>query len=147
MKKIKIQNKYAIVDNEDFDRLNQYRWRLDKDGYAKTTTLKFMHRLVLNLQPNDGKRTDHKNRNRLDNRKENLRIATIAQNNQNCGKKPNNTSGYKGISWHKHHNKWISNIRYNGKRIHLGYFSNKEDAAATYKNAAIKYHGEFVCLD
>lgn len=154
MKKIKLtQGKYAIVDDEDFDRLNQYKWYYD-NKYAKRTICEskkryalYIHRKILNLSSNDKIQVDHINHNKLDNRKENLRLATRGQNSQNRTKLSNNTSGYKGVSWHKYRNKWRSIIIYNKQYIYLGLFSNKKDAVTAYKHAAIKYHGEFACVD
>ena len=86
---------------------------------------------------------DHINRNRTDNRWSNLREATYAENNRNKSIGINNTSGYKGVSWHKRRGKYRAEIRVNGKSKHLGYFDNKEDAYASYIQAAKLYHGEF----
>lgn len=86
---------------------------------------------------------DHENEVRDDNRIENLRLATRAQNAVNTGKWSTNTSGYKGISFNKASKKWVANISVNKKLIHLGSFSSVEEANTAYKEAAIFYHGEF----
>lgn len=86
---------------------------------------------------------DHKNCNKKDNRIENLRLATGSQNASNKHMYKNNTSGYKGVTWYERNGKWASKIRINGKLLHLGYFSEKEDAYAAYCMAAPKHHGEF----
>lgn len=86
---------------------------------------------------------DHINRDPSDNRWCNLRIASYAENNRNKSIGIDNTSGYKGVNWHKHKNKWRSEIKVNKKAIHLGYYDNKEEAAEAYIQAAKKYHGEF----
>lgn len=86
---------------------------------------------------------DHINRNPSDNRWCNLREATRAQNNYNIKKSVRNTSGYKGVSFHKNTNKWKATINVKCKPIHLGLFDNKEQAAEAYIQAAKKYHGEF----
>lgn len=86
---------------------------------------------------------DHRNRNRLDNRIQNLRAADHRQNQRNQPSYRNNTSGIKGVSWHKLTGKWMAGIRVNGKRMHLGLFASKHDAGAAYMNAAKRYHGEF----
>jgi hypothetical protein len=83
---------------------------------------------------------------RDDNRIENLREATNAQNGANQGKPSTNTSGYKGVHWDKCNKKWVAQIRVNRKATHLGYFTNIEDAAATYQAAARQYFGEFAHL-
>jgi AP2 domain/HNH endonuclease len=87
---------------------------------------------------------DHKNEIKNDNRWNNFRLATRPQNMSNRGKNKNNTSGYKGVSWHKQRQKWSVRIGVNGKNIYLGLRNTKEDAFQLYCQAAKKYHGEFV---
>ena len=118
-------------------------------GYAvrgemknKKSTMTLMHRSIMKAPT--GMEVDHINGNRLDNRKENLRICTHAQNCYNYKNKGNST---KGVHWEKHANKWRARIRYNGQKIHLGYFKSQKDALDAYNSAAKKYHGEFVNLD
>jgi len=86
---------------------------------------------------------DHINRNPLDNRIENLRLATSPQNKNNTSVTKRNKSGYKGVHWDALTNKWRVQIRFDNKQKHIGLFKNIEDAAFAYKNAAIKYHGNF----
>lgn len=88
---------------------------------------------------------DHINNNPLDNRKINLRICNRSQNLINRRLLGFNTSGFRGVS--KFRNKWQAYINYDRKRIHLGHFENKTDAAKAYNIAALKYHGEFVRLN
>jgi hypothetical protein len=90
---------------------------------------------------------DHKNGNSLDNRRKNLRAATSIQNGQNAKRYSSNTSGYTGVAWSKRSNKWIAYISDNGKRVHLGYFTDKHDAAMAYNKAAKQYHGEFATFN
>ncbi len=92
-------------------------------------------------------KVDHKNGNKLDNRKENLRLSTHSQNGCNRGKQVNNSSGLKGVTWNKERLAWHAQIGVRGKRIHLGYFSNPGLAAMAYNHAAIKHHGEFAKLN
>ncbi len=94
----------------------------------------------------DGYVIDHINRNGLDNRKANLRLATIAQNAQNAGKRKNR-SGYKGVWFAKEKRKWRAAIWHNNKREYLGYFNSPHCAAKAYDKAALKYHKEFACLN
>lgn len=125
MKKIKLtQNKYALVDNVDFEYLNHFKWHYGH-GYAvrgfhkdKTYHTIFMHRLIMNTP--FGLETDHINRNRLDNRRENLRICTKQSNQHNRSKQKNNKSGVTGVSWHKASNEWIIQIRKDGTTKYLG---------------------------
>ena len=86
---------------------------------------------------------DHINRDRTDNRWSNLREATYAENNRNTSIRSDNTSGYKGVSWHKFKSKWRAEIKVDSISKHLGYFSTKEEAYAAYIQAAKLYHGEF----
>lgn len=83
---------------------------------------------------------DHKNRVKTDNRICNLRPATDAENQQNLSMRSDNTSGHVGVSWNNPRQKWLAQIRINCKKIHLGRFTNIEDAIAARKAAELKYH-------
>ena len=148
------QGKIVLVDEEDFKYLNQFKWHAVKDlktgrFYAVKNIKKngkwikiYMHQEIMKTPR--GMETDHINRNSLDNRKDNIRICTCSQNQMNRGKQNNNTSGYKGVFWHKRVEKWMAQIRVNRKQIYLGYFNTKKDAALAYTGAAKQYFGEFV---
>ena len=152
MKEIQLTRGFvAIVDDEDYEWLNQWKWSCDSRGYAiryesitkgKQTAI-LMHRQILNLLKGDIKNGDHINGNRLDNRKENLRICSKSENNRNRNIGKDNTSGYKGVSWNGSANKWQSRIRINGKQKHLGLFTCPKEAHEAYKKAAMKNHGLF----
>lgn len=86
---------------------------------------------------------DHINLDRADNRWCNLREATNTQNQANRGPRPTNTSGYKGVYWHRRIGKWHASISVDGRLKCLGYRETKEEAAALYAEAAINQHGEF----
>lgn len=90
---------------------------------------------------------DHKNRDRTDNRWENLRQATTSQNSHNAGMPCTNTSGVKGVSWSKQHRKWHAYLKckevFGNRRLTLGLFSELRDAAHSVNEARIRYHGEF----
>jgi len=103
-----------------------------------------MHRQL--IQPPDGYVIDHINGEGLDNRRANLRFATVAQNAWNS-KKRNPRSGYKGVCFDKQKHLWRAAIVCHRKRIHLGYFKNKIHAARAYDFAAKKYHKEFASLN
>lgn len=90
---------------------------------------------------------DHINGDKLDNRISNLRKASHRQNQCNRSRQSNNTSGFKGVSFHKGNNKWVARIGENGKRILLGYFDDRAEASAAYAAAAPRYHGEFARID
>lgn len=158
MNEIKLtQGKIAIVDDEDFDFLNKWKWFYHSAGYAVRFSKKsdggnrrilYMHRIIINT-PSD-KQTDHIDGNPLNNCRKNLRICSIAQNLSNS--KPHKkfalkNSTYRGVTWYSRLEKWVANIRYNGRQINIGYFEREEDAALAYNFSAIKYHGEFATLN
>ena len=97
---------------------------------------------MLGLSRGDGIIPDHKNRNGLDNRKDNLHIANNSINGHNRRRQVNNTSGYRGVTWHKKDKKWRANIQVNGKTIYCGNYSDVLLAAKAYDSAAIRYFGE-----
>lgn len=103
---------HALVDDEDVPRLIKYRWCLNNTGYARTSISSseqiLMHRFIMKL-PKNKPWVDHINRNKLDNRKENLRTATSSLNNHNRGLQRNNRSGHTGVYLHK---KTINNKKY-----------------------------------
>lgn len=145
------QGKFAIVDKQDFELVNQYKWHLFGKGYAardeKINGKKkkvSMHRLI--LQPPKGMETDHINQNILDNRRKNLRICT---HQQNCS----NHKGYKKIKGvGKIKDRFLKKPYYASimvfyKRIHLGYFATRKKAGRAYDKAAIKYFGDFARLN
>jgi hypothetical protein len=150
MKRISLtQNKYALIDNENYQYLSQWKWytlKVNRTFYAcrkETLTRKpiFMHTEIF------GEHCDHKNRNGLDNRKANLRKATRSQQGMNRRLQSNNTSGFKGVQWCKRNGKWLARIGINNKKLDLGYFNSKEAAAKAYDQAALKYFGEFAVLN
>jgi hypothetical protein len=149
MKKISLtQDKFVLVDNEDFEWLIRWKWKDNGIGYAVTyidgKTIR-MHRMIVNATT--GKEVDHINGNRLDNRKINLRECTKSQNHMNNFLQKNNTTGYKGVSLFKRVNKYRAYIKKDNKEIHLGYFNNPKDAAVAYNEAAKEYFGEFARLN
>jgi hypothetical protein len=149
MKRIKLtQGKYALVDDEDYDRVKRLKWCYSQ-GYALHSTHPsgkiYLHRFVMNTP--EGMSTDHINGDVLDNRKCNLRVCTHKQNLRNQKLNTANTSGYKGVSWCKRTKKWKAYICVNDKGIYGGYFIIKIDAARRYDELALKYFGEFARLN
>ena len=137
----------ATVDDCDFEWANQWKWR-SCGGYAvrakkvgRGSKCVAMHREMLSVPK--GMEVDHINSYGLDNRRENLRICTTTENAKNRKINKNNTSGYKGVHWHKTANTWQVYLACNKKRIHIGHFTCLIKAAKAYDEAARKYHGEF----
>ena len=100
-----------------------------------------MHRLIINV-PQE-MQTDHINRNGLDNRRENLRICTQMQNNQNCKPHKNSSSIFKGVHWSKWTRKWMASIMQDYKNMYLGYYDSEIEAAKTYDRKAKELFGKF----
>lgn len=134
----------ALVDNADYEQLSKYSWHYDR-GYAARTIpgvgIEYMHRMV-NKTPK-GLQTDHINHNKLDNRQENLRTCDTSQNHLNNPTRTDNTSGHKGVVWHKRNQKWQAQLGINGKCKYLGQYEQLEDAIRAYAQAAKRHYGEF----
>ena len=151
------EGRFTLVDPGDFYWLNNFHWYAEikcKLLYTARNVISpgekkiifSMHREIMNFP--DGQLVDHRNGNTLDNRRDNLRLATRAQNNCNRRKTKSKTSSrFIGVSFHKLNQRWCANIRHNKKRIWLGYFVSEIDAARAYDAAAKKYHGEFARLN
>ena len=151
------QGKTAIVDDEDFEYLSQWKWYATADGYAvrnqtyiasdgyKKQRRVSMHRDIMGNPK--GYTVDHANRDKADNRKENLRTATNTENLRNQGPRKNNSGKYKGVTKASSCKNWSAAIFNSGKRLHLGHFATQEQAALAYNEAAKKYHGEFAYIN
>ena len=162
------KNKFAVIDDEDFEFISKFNWSYSngyaravkygderkKDGHLKQIVFK-MHRLVINAPY--GMDVDHKNGDKLDNKKSNLRVCSHSENMNNQKKRTDNTSGYKGVAILKYAYKngkrylrnkpWLSYITNNKKREYLGYFLTAREAAITYNKRAEELHGEFANLN
>lgn len=159
MKTIQLTQGFVVtVDDDWYERLMAYKWcakfskgnvyavRLQRkneilQGGKDTRKVIRMHRVIAGVD--DGKFVDHINRNTLDNRRENLRIATNAQNQQNKKTPKHNTSGYRGVTWSAVAKKWQAAVSAEGKRYHIGYFECPEEAYKAYLEKAKQLHGEF----
>jgi len=155
------QGKVTLVDDEDYSWLSKYGWIFSKGKkyangkqYGKVVTgiyqkdtkrnkIVTMHRMIMN--PNSSQCVDHINGNPLDNRKCNLRICTISQNNKN--KISKSRDGFKGVYPVNNTNHWYSKIMVNRKRIYLGVFKTKLEAAFAYNEAALKFHGKYAAIN
>jgi len=156
------RGKRAIVDDEDYDWLNQWKWYA-KEYKRKNTTSNWyacrgkwenkkmktirMHREILGDKYKNGEVTDHANGNGLDNQRRNLRICSVSDNTINSIVDKGGSSRYRGVQWCKQKRKWIARITIFGKRKYLGRFVSEKNAAIAFNNAAMKYHGEFACIN
>ena len=148
----------TIVDDEDYEILSQYKWHPEINpksenvyvsGWINNKNIR-MHRFVMKLHGNeiDDFHIDHKDRNGLNNQKENLRPCSHTENQHNTKKKKNGiTSVYKGVYFKVDRNKFRAHIKDNGKDIHIGYYQDEIDAAIAYNKQAIKLYGEFANLN
>lgn len=135
------KNDKILVDDEDYESLNTFIWRIeDGNGYPRNNRI-YMHRLLLNIPR--GKYGDHIDGNKLNNQKSNLRMCTNAQNGLNRDKPVNNTSGFKGVYWHSYAKKWQAKTTLLGKKYHLGFFESKREAARSYNKFSIENHKGF----
>lgn len=144
MKEIPLtQGKVALVDDEDYERVSAYKWQANKGSagywYGHNDTHGQLHRFVVNA-PRE-LMVDHKNGDGLDCRRENLRLATNAQNQYNAKLRVDNKSGFRGVHWDG--NRWIAQIKSQGRPIYLGRFNTPEAAARAYDTKARELRGEF----
>lgn len=150
------KGKYAIVDDDDYRYLMQWKWHTVKKNHTcyacrGVATGKrnwkqkhiWMHRVILNTPL--GMETDHRNHIGLDNRKQNIRVCTVGQNQHNRKKHIKSTSKYKGVC--RQRSKWRARICNHNKKLHLGCFDTEIDAANAYDVKAIEIFGKFACTN
>ena len=147
MKLIKLtQGKVAIVDDEDYEWLNQWKWYCNAQGYAvreqsvgknKSKMIR-MHRLINKTQ--EGYDTDHIDRNRLNNKRNNLRTVNHKENMFNLSMAKNNMSGHRGVNWHKESKKWRAYLQINHKQIYLGIYNTINEAILARKQGEKIYY-------
>lgn len=145
----------ALISPEDADRVQPFKWYLNASGYAarrigyKQKSMVYMHRLIMDAPA--GYEVDHINGNKLDNRRENLRLVTRQQNmhNRPARRKENRTSIYKGVYKHVDGNyvRWAAQILVEKKKRHLGLFNTEVEAACAYDRAASDFQGEYARLN
>lgn len=129
---------HAIVDPESFEELSRYTWHLSTHGYVHRATRQSevseprkrvaMHRQVMGLESGDGRHVDHINRNRLDNRRTNLRFATAAENRQNTAGR-GGSSLFRGVTWDTDNGRWAARAMLDGKNHFVGRFRSEIAAA------------------
>lgn len=153
MKRIQLtRGKVALVDDVDYRALSHRKWYARPNWYTFYAVCRtrlgtnkygheYMHRMILGLKRGDGRQTDHRDGNGLNNQGSNLRICTAIQNGQSVGKRRAGRSKYKGVFRGCH--KWRSRIRVNGTPINLGSFDLEINAAQAYDAAALKHHRQF----
>ena len=137
-------NKEFYFDLEDYEQIKNYCWseRIDKDGYSSLIAWDCILQKTIKMHYLLGfKKCDHKDRNLLNNRRINLRTATVSENARNRSVQKNNTSGVTGVNWYNQGNKWRAQIGYNKQIIYLGSFNDKEGAIKTRLMAELKYYG------
>lgn len=144
--KYKIYNDVVVqIDEADYPLVSSLKWHVHISGYACHSVNErkklFMHQLIM-----DAKMIDHINGDKLDNRKQNLRICTHQQNMQNSRPRKG-TSPYKGVSWHNTRKEWRAQIYHNGKKMHLGSFATDVEAARAYNKKARELFGEFAYIN
>lgn len=156
---INIKGYDVQIDDEDWDRVSQYRWRTSKKKNTDTVYIRAhqyindkrvditLHRFIMGCRYGDGTMVDHINHDTLDNRKNNLRFCTGQENNQNRRKPVVNTTGYKGIRVSTGNNRWGAVVSLNRKNTRVGTYSTPEEAARMYDMLAIKLQGEFACTN
>lgn len=152
------------IDDEDAERVSRYTWYVSyvrRKGkfslkYVRTNIRKdngkqtalYLHRFVLQHKKiNEKDEIDHIDNNRLNNKKSNLRVCSRSENACNCYISAYNTTGFKGVSWKKSHNKYEVQIMFHRKAHWIGLFCTKEEAARAYNEAAKQLHGEFAKLN
>lgn len=150
----KAAGRVAVVDDEDYDLVMQYRWwaweraqgeRRPYGPYAQGGPAG--HRVYMHTLITGYARTDHVNHNGLDNRRSNLRDASVAQNNHNQRPRRTGSSSYKGVTWHRGAHKWQASIKVDGRTTYLGLFASEKDAALAYDQAALRAYGEYAFIN
>jgi len=144
------QGKFAIIDAELYDLIKPYNWSFLNVGYAITTLHNnkslLMHSLI-SKEFYNGSLLDHKNRNKLDNRRSNLRAVTTQQNSCNTSGARLSSSKYKGVFYNKRLNKWQANINFGKTTFNLGLHKDEKFAAKLYNEKALELFGEYAYIN
>lgn len=147
---------FFMADEDDYEILSSLEWR-EREGYpiccssgsGSEYETQSAHRIVMKLTPQDKEEIDHKNRNRMDLRKSNLRIANRSDNmsNRSKFKRKDVTSKFKGVCSLKGKDYYQVRIQYNKKPITIGHYYSENASANMYNHYALKIHGEFAVLN
>jgi len=150
------QGKTAVIDFEDFEKVRGFKYHYSTRGYAarnfpvqapgRRQTRSYLHHDIFG-KVEAGLEIDHWDRNKLNNRRANLRAVTHIQNMANQGTRRNSKSGFSGVSWSSRAGKWLARVKLNGQSAHVGYFNNAEEAARAYDSKAKELFGEFARLN
>lgn len=133
----------AIIDIEDTDKIKEFSWCLDDYGYAHSSNpTKRLHQLLINYDTNINI-VDHIDKNKLNNRKSNLRICTKLENNRNIGIQKNNNSGFTGVIYDDKRGLWVSSITVNYKNVYLGSYKTYKEAVKSRILGEIEYYKEY----
>lgn len=144
----------AIVDEDEFIFVSSYSWHLSTEGYVlrneprqkrrtgESRSSKTLAECVVQCNDHTKERIVYLNGDKLDCRKVNLAVVSVSEAGGTAKLSKKNTSGFKGVSWSRLCKKWGASITVNGKRITLGYFTEKMDAVYSYDAASVKYFGE-----
>jgi hypothetical protein len=152
---IDIKGYKVQIDEEDADRVTARSWWVSSapevDGHVLCFSARIgkkiikMHRFIMGNPENYI--VDHINGDRLNNKKANLRVCSLTENNRNVGRSRRNTSGYKGVSFDKRRGKWRAYIHYAGHQKHLGMFETPQEADKAYRRAMVLFFGDYCRRD
>jgi hypothetical protein len=132
----------TMIDAEDYPKVCNKKWFLSGDGYAVTDGGKtHLSAVVMGHEMNRVTLIDHKDRNRLDNRKHNLELSDKSLNAINSKTRKDNTSGHRGVSWEAKRGRWFVHIGVRGKNVYIGRYKTLKEAIAAYEAASLRYHG------
>jgi len=146
MKRIPIANSSleAFVSDRDYSKVAHIRWILNKDGYARMSKRphSMMYHVIMGYLPKKFE-WDHRDTNKLNNQRSNLRISSHSQNRINRSLRKDNASGFKGVSWNTKRKTWVAQASFGGRQHLLGDFSDPILAAKAYDVAVLKEYGKF----
>lgn len=147
------KGKFALVDDADYADLSRFKWYIANTGYVYSYPASWrdgvspvaMHRYIMN--PPSRKVVDHVNSDKLNNTRQDLRIATPSENTANSRPSTKSSSKYKGVHWNTNKARWVASITVNYKQIIVGQFVTQREAALAYNDAALHHFGEFARLN